>query len=74
LQLPPNNYFAALFSENASDRKSDFANAVGWCERAIQFEPVIDGLSLLCRHVGLEGGDGKGACNDPSDRGRMTAS
>jgi tetratricopeptide (TPR) repeat protein len=42
LQLQPNNYFAALFTGNAYDRKSDFVEAAEWYERAIRFDRDIE--------------------------------
>lgn len=42
LQLQPNNYFAALFTGNAYDRKSDFIKAAEWYERAIRFDRDIE--------------------------------
>jgi tetratricopeptide (TPR) repeat protein len=41
-ELQPDNHFAALFTGNAYDRKSDFAKAAEWYERAIQFDPNIE--------------------------------
>jgi tetratricopeptide (TPR) repeat protein len=42
LQRQPNNYFAALFTGNAYDRKSDFVKAAEWYERAIGFDRDIE--------------------------------
>ncbi len=42
LQLQPNNYFAALFTGNAYDRKSDFVKAAEWYERAIRFDRDVE--------------------------------
>ena len=42
LQLQPNNYFAALFTANAFDRKNDFVEAAEWYERAIRFDRDIE--------------------------------
>jgi len=42
LQLQPNNYFAALFTGNAYDRKSDFVKAGEWYERAIRFDRDVE--------------------------------
>jgi len=42
LRLQPKNYFAALFTGNAYDRKSDFVSAAEWYERAIRFDRDIE--------------------------------
>jgi tetratricopeptide (TPR) repeat protein len=42
LQRQPNNYFAALFTGNAYDRKGDLVKAAEWYERAIRFDRDIE--------------------------------
>jgi tetratricopeptide (TPR) repeat protein len=42
LELEPTNYFAALFTANAYDRKNDFARASQWYGHAIRLKPDIE--------------------------------